>query len=47
MSLNVIKMNVYTDVEKTNHTIDVRISSNVKEKTTFLFKCYVSNMLSY
>ena len=25
-------MNVFTDVEKRNHIIDVRISSNVKEK---------------
>lgn len=33
MSLNVIKTNVYTDVEKANHIIDVRISSNMKEKT--------------
>lgn len=41
MSLNVIKMNVYTDVENTDHIIDVRISSNVKEKTAFLFKCYI------
>lgn len=32
MSLNVIKTNVYTDVEKANHIIDVRISSNMKEK---------------